>query len=55
MASDVRKLRAKVHEFALALPEAKEAMPWGERVVKVNKRVFVFLGRDMDPHFFPSR
>ena len=26
-------------------------MPWGERVVKVNKKVFVFLGRDMDPHF----
>ena len=26
-------------------------MPWGERVAKVNKKVFVFLGRDMDPHF----
>ncbi len=26
-------------------------MPWGERVAKVNKKVFVFLGRDMDTHF----
>jgi predicted DNA-binding protein (MmcQ/YjbR family) len=33
------------------LPEATEALPWGERVAKVNKKVFVFLGRDMDKHF----
>jgi predicted DNA-binding protein (MmcQ/YjbR family) len=51
MASDVRKLRARIRDFALGLPEANEALPWGERVAKVNKKVFVFLGRDMDRHF----
>ena len=49
--ANVRKLRTQLRDFALALPEATEAMPWGERVAKVNKKVFVFLGRDMDPHF----
>ncbi|MEO6601682.1 MAG: MmcQ/YjbR family DNA-binding protein [Polyangiaceae bacterium] len=47
----IRTVRAKLLEFALGLPEAHEDFPWGERVVKVNKKVFVFLGRDMDPHF----
>jgi predicted DNA-binding protein (MmcQ/YjbR family) len=51
MASNVRKIRAKLRELALALPETHEALPWGERVVKVKKKVFVFLGRDMDTHF----
>ena len=49
--ANVRKLRTQLRDFALALPEATEAMPWGERVAKVNKKVFVFLGRDMDAHF----
>ncbi|HVU51575.1 MAG TPA: MmcQ/YjbR family DNA-binding protein [Polyangia bacterium] len=30
--------------FALSLPGAVEEFPWGDRVVKVNKKVFVFLG-----------
>ncbi|MFO7572524.1 MAG: MmcQ/YjbR family DNA-binding protein [Gaiellaceae bacterium] len=30
--------------FALSLPEAWEDHPWGESVVKVRSRVFVFLG-----------
>src|SRR5450432_2965881 len=51
MASTVRRVRAKLREFALSLPEAHEDLPWGERVVKVKKKVFVFLGRDMDAHF----
>ncbi|GLP70843.1 hypothetical protein TUSST3_74630 [Streptomyces sp. TUS-ST3] len=33
-----------MREFALALPGAAEEFPWGETVVKVNKKVFVFLG-----------
>lgn len=51
MPTAMRTVRAKLLEFALGLPEAHEDLPWGERVVKVNKKVFVFLGRDMDPHF----
>ena len=51
MASGVRQIRAKLRELALALPETHEDLPWGERVVKVKKKVFVFLGRDMDAHF----
>ncbi|WP_340556579.1 MmcQ/YjbR family DNA-binding protein [Streptomyces sp. GSL17-111] len=33
-----------VREFALTLPGAVEEFPWGESVVKVNRKVFVFLG-----------
>jgi predicted DNA-binding protein (MmcQ/YjbR family) len=51
MASTVRQIRAKLRDFALSLPETHEDLPWGERVVKVKKKVFVFLGRDMDTHF----
>jgi predicted DNA-binding protein (MmcQ/YjbR family) len=39
---------AQLRAFALSLPGTQEAFPWGERVVKVNKKVFVFLGRDDD-------
>jgi predicted DNA-binding protein (MmcQ/YjbR family) len=34
--------------YALSLPGATEHFPWGERVVKVGGKVFVFLGRDED-------
>lgn len=51
MANSARKVRAKLRDFALSLPEASEDLPWGERVAKVKKKVFVFLGRDMDVHF----
>ena len=32
--------------FALRMPGAVEDHPWGERVAKVNKKIFVFLGHD---------
>ncbi|WP_329390477.1 MmcQ/YjbR family DNA-binding protein [Streptomyces sp. NBC_01351] len=41
----VRKWEA-VREFALGLPEAVEDHPWGPEdcVIKVNKKIFLFLG-----------
>ena len=41
VASDARE---QLRVFALGLPGAYEEFPWGESVVKVNKKVFVFLG-----------
>lgn len=37
--------RPRLRAFALTLPETREEFPWGERVVKVRGKVFVFLGR----------
>ena len=37
-------VREKVRAFALSLPEASEAHPWGEDVAKVRGKIFVFLG-----------
>jgi predicted DNA-binding protein (MmcQ/YjbR family) len=39
-------IAARLRSFALSLPEATEHFPWGERVVKVRGKVFVFLGHD---------
>lgn len=42
--------REQVRSFAVGLPDAYEDFPWGELVVKVNGKVFVFLGGDQaDP------
>jgi predicted DNA-binding protein (MmcQ/YjbR family) len=35
-------------KFALTYPEAHEDHPWGETVIKVKKKVFVFLGHPED-------
>jgi|SRR5579871_3416348 len=42
------KHEAALREFALGFPEAREEFPWGERVIKVKKKVFVFLGHAQD-------
>lgn len=42
-------LVAKVREAALQYPGAEEHFPWGESVVKVKGKVFVFLGRSEEP------
>lgn len=39
-------VRAELREFALSFPEAWEDFPWDESVVKVRKKIFVFLGVD---------
>jgi len=41
-----RKGEAALRKFALGFPEAYEEFPWGERVIKVNKKIFVFLHGD---------
>ncbi|MEV5238709.1 MmcQ/YjbR family DNA-binding protein [Streptomyces cinnamoneus] len=39
--------RQRVRDFALSLPGAVEEFPWGDSaVVKVNKKIFVFLGEE---------
>jgi predicted DNA-binding protein (MmcQ/YjbR family) len=38
------RLEKALRKAALAYPGAKEAFPWGDRVVKVNGKVFVFMG-----------
>lgn len=39
---------AKLRAHALEFPEAYEEFPWGERAIKVAKKVFVFLSYDRD-------
>jgi predicted DNA-binding protein (MmcQ/YjbR family) len=34
----------RLRTHALSLPEAYEDFPWGDRVGKVRKKIFVFLG-----------
>ncbi|MEV0145560.1 MULTISPECIES: MmcQ/YjbR family DNA-binding protein [unclassified Nonomuraea] len=40
------RVRDELRDFALGLPETREDHPWGETVVKVGKKVFLFLGLD---------
>ena len=40
-----RQAAEAIREFAVGLPGAYEDFPWGERVVKVGKKVFVFMGK----------
>ena len=37
-------ISAQLRAFALSLPDASEHFPWGERVAKVNGKVFVSSG-----------
>ena len=40
-----KRTEALLREHALAYPETREDFPWGERVIKVRNKVFLFLGR----------
>ncbi len=46
MKSIPHEVAETLREFALRLPGAVEEFPWGERVAKVNKKVFAFLGME---------
>lgn len=48
MPNAVHQAAAALRKFALSFPEAYEDHPWGERVIKVKKKIFVFLGPDTD-------
>jgi predicted DNA-binding protein (MmcQ/YjbR family) len=47
-ASPVGRARTALLKHALAYPGAFEDHPWGETVVKVKKKIFVFLGTSAD-------
>ena len=39
------RARARLRRLALSYPEAREEFPWGECVIKVRGKIFLFLGR----------
>ena len=44
MGADLRRIERRLIKLALGYPEAWEDHPWGENVVKVGKKIFVFFG-----------
>jgi predicted DNA-binding protein (MmcQ/YjbR family) len=42
----LRAVSRALRRHAMSFPGATEDFPWGERVAKVNGKVFVFLGAD---------
>jgi predicted DNA-binding protein (MmcQ/YjbR family) len=43
-ANPLATVEKKLRAHGLKLPEAYEEFPWGDRALKVNKKVFVFMG-----------
>ncbi|MEZ4728252.1 MAG: MmcQ/YjbR family DNA-binding protein [Caldilineaceae bacterium] len=48
IATAAAAMQTELLTFALTLPEAYEDRPWGETVVKVRNKIFVFLGGPPD-------
>lgn len=48
---DPHDARKALLDFALSLPGAWEDHPWGDTVVKVGKKVFLFAGVDKEGRF----
>ena len=46
-----KRALAALRKHALAYPEAVEDFPWGDRVIKVRGKIFVFLGAGQDGGF----
>ncbi len=46
--SKAKRAEAELRKFALSFPETHEDFPWGERVIKVKGKVFVFMGARED-------
>ncbi len=45
---NTKQAEAALRKLALAMPESYEDFPWGDRVFKVKKKIFLFLGRSND-------
>jgi predicted DNA-binding protein (MmcQ/YjbR family) len=45
---EIGRTRQRLNDFASSLPGAWVDFPWGERVIKVGSKIFLFLGSD-DP------
>src|SRR5688500_131628 len=43
-----KQIENALRKHALTYPESHEDFPWGERVVKVKGKVFVFMGKHED-------
>jgi predicted DNA-binding protein (MmcQ/YjbR family) len=43
MGRNLHAVNDSLEEFALSLPEAWPDTPWGDRVVKVGKKIFLFV------------
>ena len=52
MALTGKRLHAALLDYALTLPGAWEDRPWGERVAKVDKKIFAFFGSSDPPHVY---
>jgi len=46
VARSAKAVNTELYDYALGFPGAWEDHPWGEVVVKVNKKVFVFFGTE---------